>query len=83
MSDALFSTRLRWFNGQGIAKMYGRLVALTEPPILDGVPVYYVQYTPEIHWFDIQPRPCDPKREMYAAEIADADRLLRRLVRLE
>lgn len=81
MSDALFSTRLRWFAGKGVAKLYGRSVELTEAPLLDGVAVHYVDYTPEVSCHEIRARACDGMREMTAGEIADADRLLRRLVR--
>ena len=63
--------------------MHGRSVALTEAPTLDGVQVHAVDYTPEVHCVEIQPDACGPRREMRAGEIADADRLLRRLVSLQ
>lgn len=80
MSDALYSTRLRWCNGHGVARLHGRSVPLTEAPVLDGRPVHAVDYTPEVGCVEIQRRPCDPRGDMTAGEIADADRLLRRVV---
>lgn len=80
MSDALYSTRLRWANGRGVARLHGRSVPLAEPPVLDGVAVHAVDYTPEVSVYEVQRRACDPRVEMTAGEIADADRLLRRLV---
>lgn len=80
MSDALYSTRLRWAHGRGVARLHGRSIDLAEAPTLDGVQVHQVDYTPEVHCLEIQRRPCDPRSEMTAGEIADADALLRRLV---
>ena len=83
MSDALYSTRLRWAQGRGVARMHGRSVPLAEAPTLDGVQVHAVDYTPEVHCVEIQPNASGPRREMTAGEIADADKLLRRLVPLQ
>lgn len=80
MSDALYSTRLRWCNGAGVARMHGRSIPLTEAPRLAGQAVHAVDYTPEVHCIEIQRRACDPRADMTAAEIAEADALLRRLV---
>lgn len=80
MSDALYSTRLRWSHGRGVARLHGRSVELIEPPVLGGVAVHQVDYTPEVGCLEVQRRPCDPRAEMTAGEIVDADVLLRRLV---
>lgn len=80
MSDALYSTRLRWANGRGAAMLHGRIVPLTAPPVLAGVAVHQVDYTPEVHCHEIRRRACDPVDEMTTHEINDADALLRRLL---
>ncbi len=80
MSDALYSTRLRWANGRGAAMLHGRIVALDRPPVLAGVAVHQVDYTPEVHCLEVRRRACDPVGEMTPAEIADADALLRSLL---
>ena len=80
MTDALYSTRLRWANGRGVAKLHGRAVDLTEPPQLVGLAVHAVDYTPEIRCTEIQRRAVDPRDDMTAAEVEEADALLRRLV---
>jgi hypothetical protein len=80
VSDALYSTRLRCMHGRGVARLHGRSVELVEAPVLGGVAVHHVDYTPEVSVIEIQRRACDPRVEMTAGEIADADRLLRRLV---
>lgn len=79
MTDALYSTRLRWAAGRGVAKLHGRCVALTSAPVLDGAPVHAVDYTPEVHCIEIQRRACDPHDDMTEAEVRDADKLLRGL----
>ncbi len=80
MSDALYSTRLRWSNGRGMAMLHGRAQTLTAPPVLCGQPVHSIDYTPEVHCLEIRRRACDPVDEMTPDEIADADALLRRLL---
>ena len=80
MSDALYSTRLRWSGGRGAAMLHGRIVPLTAPPVLGGVAVHAVDYTPEIGCVEIQRRACDPRSDMTAAEVAEADALLRVMV---
>lgn len=80
MSDALYSTRLRWSAGRGAAMLHGRIVPLTGPPVLAGQPVHAVDYTPEVRCFEIRRRACDPVDDMTADEVREADALLRRLV---
>lgn len=80
MSDALYFTRLRWDSRAGIAKMHGHLVLLSAGPDLGAGPVHAIDYTPEVGVAEIQPRACDPRRDMLAAEIAAADRLLAELL---
>lgn len=80
MSDALYPTRLRWSNGRGAAMLHGRIVPMTAPPVLGGQAVHAIDYTPEIGCVEIQRRACDPRGDMTAAEVAEADALLRRLV---
>jgi hypothetical protein len=81
MSDELFNTRLRWCNGRGIAKFHGRIVPLTEPPVLAGEPVHMVDYTPEVRCLEIRRRAVDQVDRMTHHEIADADALLALLTR--
>jgi hypothetical protein len=76
VSDELFSTRLRWDGRRGIAKLHGKTVQLEAAPNLTGEPVHYIDYTPEIHDFEIRRAKGDRVEEMTAAEIAAADRLL-------
>lgn len=74
MTDALYATRLRWSNGGGVAKLHGRAVALTAAPVLGGVAVHFVDYTPEVHCVEIRRRACDPVGEMTdGAKVAKAD----------
>lgn len=80
MSDALYSTRLRWSNGRGMAMLHGRIVPLQQPPVLGGLAVHQVDYTPEVHCLEIRRRACDPVDDMTPEEITDADALLRRLL---
>lgn len=80
MSDALYSTRLRWSGGRGAAMLHGRIVPLTAPPVLGGQAVHSIDYTPEVHCMEIRRRACDPVGDMTAAEVAEADAMLRRLV---
>lgn len=80
MTDALYATRLRWSNGSGIAKLHGRAVALTAAPVLGGVAVHFVDYTPLIRCREVRRRPCDPVDDMTDDEVAAADALLRRVV---
>ena len=80
MSDALYSTRLRWSAGRGAAMLHGRIVPLTAPPVLGGQAVHSIDYTPEVHCMEIRRRACDPVGDMTAAEVAEADALLRVLV---
>lgn len=80
MSDDLYSTRLRWHNGRGVAKLRGRVVALCAAPVLGGEPVHDVDYVPEVLLLEIRRRACDRVEIMTPAEVADADALLLRLV---
>lgn len=81
MSDALYSTRLRWCNGRGAEMLHGRIVPLTKPPVLAGEPVHMVDYTPEVRCLEIRRRAVDPVDRMTHHEIADADALLALLTR--
>lgn len=81
MSDRLYQTRLRWSGGRGAAMLHGRIVPLTEPPVLAGVAVSHVDYTPEVGCLEIRRRHCDPMGDMTATEVAEADALLQRVVR--
>lgn len=79
MSDALYSTRLRWYNGNGIAMLCGEKVVLSSAPIVGGGPVEYIDYTPEVRCCEIRHHACEAMREMTHAEILEADFLLRTL----
>lgn len=79
MSDLLYCTRLRWHNGRGVARLHGRSIELDEAPDLGAGPVESMDYTPEVGCVEIRDRACDSVRQMTAAEIHAADRLLRRL----
>lgn len=82
MSDALYCTRLRWHNGHGVAMLHGKKVVLTEPPVICGQVVDYLDYTPEVRCLEIRHRACDTMQEMSRKEIICADSLLRALVGL-
>lgn len=76
MSDDLFYTRLRWSNGQGIAKFRNRIVVLTEAPDISRETVVELVYTPEVRvaWvrtFD------SPWRELLPYEIEACESYLR------
>lgn len=79
MSDSLYTTRLRWSRGRGIAKLWGRSVALDRAPDVGDGPVESMDYTPEVGVCEIRPRACDAIRNMTRDEIHAADRLLRSL----
>lgn len=79
MSDALYSTRLRWHNGRGVARLHGRSIRLDAAPDLGAGPVLEMDYTPEVHCVEIRMRACESVREMTQQEIHAADRLLRRV----
>ena len=80
MSDALYSTRLRWDGRHGVAKLHGAMVLLAVPPDLGAGKVYACDYVPEVHIAEIVPRVCDARRDMTAVEITAADALLLRLL---
>lgn len=80
MSDALYCTRLRWHNGSGAAMLHGRKITLTEPPVICGNPVDYMDYTPEVRCLEIRYRACDTMQEMTQKEIICADSVLRNLL---
>lgn len=83
MSDHLYQTRLRWSGGRGVAMLHGKAVPLTEPPMIGGVAVSHMDYTPEVGCYEIRRRPFDKMDDMTAAEVADADALLRRMTQGE
>lgn len=57
MSDALYSTRLRWTGGRGIAKLRGVEVRLTEcPQLFDGIVLDSIDYAPEVRVARYMPR---------------------------
>jgi hypothetical protein len=75
MSHALYTTRLYWAGGRGIAKLHGREVRLTAPPHLPGMEIEAVDYTPEVRCAMVMPRR-GGWREMTSDEIHEADQLL-------
>ena len=80
MSDALYSTRLRWQEGRGgIAKLYGRSVRFDGPFDLGAGPVHMLDYVPELGMREIRRRSIDTLDVMSDAETAAADALLRRI----
>lgn len=79
MSDALYTTRLRWHHGRGVARLHGRSIELDRAPDLGGGDVEHLDYTPEVGVCDIRVRACDQVRAMTRQEIHAADRLLRSL----
>lgn len=78
MSSALYSTRLWWHGHRGAAKLWGAEVVLTEAPAVIDQVVEGLDYVPEIHLWQIQPRG-DRWRDMTPAEVAACDRMLRKL----
>lgn len=83
MSDALYSTRLRWDGRAGVAKLHGATVRLLAPVDLGAGMMYAIDYVPEIHIAEVTPRACDTRRDMTPGEIKAADALLRRLLPVE
>jgi len=80
VSDELYWTRLRWFAPHGgIAKMHGQVRELLAPPVLGGERVSELDYVPEIGLYQIRRRAADAAGDMTAAEIHDADVILREL----
>lgn len=80
MSDALYSTRLRWTRAAGgVAMLHGVRVQLSveRPPIELAGPVECIDYTPEVGVRLVQPLG-DRQRDMTPAEIAACDDYLRR-----
>lgn len=75
MSHALYTTRLYWAGGRGIAKLHGREVKLTAPPHLPGLEVDAIDYAPEVRCAMVMPRR-DGWRDMTRDEIHKADQLL-------
>lgn len=78
MSHALYSTRLWWAGGRGIAKLRGRLVELSAPPVLAGPSILMIDYAPEVGCVEIL-RYGEARREMTRDEISAADALLQQL----
>lgn len=75
MSHALYSTRLWWAGGRGIAKLHGRMVELSAAPVLAGPSILMIDYAPEVGCVEIL-RYGEARREMTQAEIRSADLLL-------
>jgi hypothetical protein len=78
MSDALYTTRLRYTGGRGICKAPGVERVLRSPPQAPGLPerIDGIDYVPEVGVAMILPRFAG-WREMLASEIAAADAILR------
>jgi hypothetical protein len=80
VSAALYSTGLWWTPGRGgLAKLHGREVRISEPPVIGGVAVHAICYVPEVHDLEIHRVPHEPRGDMTPAEVAEADQLLARL----
>jgi hypothetical protein len=82
VSDALYSTRLRYSHGSGagIAKLHGVCVSLKAPPSIPCCPLLAeVDYVPEIGLGRIRTA-TEGWRDMEAIERHEADALLRSLV---
>lgn len=80
MSDALWTTRLRWDSRSGVAKCGDLLMRLTMAPDLGAGPVHSCDFVPEVHIAEIQPRACDCRRDMLPEEIEAARRVLAALL---
>ena len=86
MSDALYSTRLRWTLGKdGVAMLHAVRIQL--PGHIQPVPalsddLILIDYTPEVGVAMVQPR-YDAPRDMTTSEIAACDRYLRILCAME
>lgn len=77
MSSDLYWTRLLWEERRGgIAQLNGNRCRLTEAPVIEGAPVYGIDYIPEIGMAEIQHRACDPPEDMTHAEKHGAESLL-------
>lgn len=79
MSHALYSTRLFWQAGRGVAKLRGEVVPLMQAPCIDGAQVEALDYTPEVRVWQILPAR-EGWREMTADEIGQCDELLLQMV---
>lgn len=78
MSHDLYTTRLYWAGGRGIAKMHGRHAKLAAPPHLPSTEIDAIDYTPEVRCAMVMPRR-GGWRDMTRDEIAAADRMLAEL----
>lgn len=72
MSDQLHPTRLEWDGRRGLARHDGVSIELHKPP---SATWHEVHYTPGIQ-AEIREHPSDPRREMTADEIRNAQRWL-------
>ena len=76
MSSDLYSTRLLWSSGHGIAKLHGRVLPLQGPPVLCGNALHFVDYVPEIRLREVRHRAVDRITELTDDEVRAADALL-------
>lgn len=79
MSHALYSTRLYWQRGSGIAKLHGREVPLVRAPAIGAARTLELDYIPEIGLATIQTQ-TERRRDMTAAEQRECDVLLKELL---
>ena len=77
MSDDLYPTLLYWGGHRGSANLAGRHVDLTYAPRLSDGTVWMIDYRPGISVREIQMRSTEPRRDMLAHEVDDAERFLR------
>lgn len=70
MSEA--PMRLEWSNGRGLAQCDGVSIELRRPP---GVGYVEIHYSPDVQ-AEIRERDCDPRRDMTADEVRQAEQWL-------
>lgn len=80
MSLRLYSTGVFWESGRGAAKMYGVLLALSEPPDIGGPPIIAIRYIPEIGLRSVNRSGEASERGMTDDEARALDAWLRRVV---
>lgn len=80
MSLRLYSTAVLWEGGKGVAKLYGVMLALADPPPIPGHAIVALRYIPEIALRSITRGTETRERTMTDDEARELDVWIRRTV---